>query len=342
LGAGQKKRRLPRLTAANFAFLLLLWLAETFIGERHWLTTLLAYVPQHPFGLPTVILLMASLVRRKWVPASWNGVALIFFAVTLMGLRVPLRTAPAPTGTPLRVMTFNIEHGAEGVARIAAVVRQERPDVLCLQEVNGYQRLPDPLPELRRLLPGWHAVRSEEVATFSRLPILSERTHRMPARSGRVILETVLQTPAGRLTVLNVHLSTATAGQSLARRASSLPVYLRLTAAVRAAQVAELLRVAERASPPLVVAGDFNTPPRGLIYRRMAARFQDAFAAAGSGLGYTYPANGPVLRIDYLFAGEGIAVQQCAPRKTNASDHRPLVAEIVIGESATVQQRGRN
>ena len=107
-----------------------------------------------------------------------------------------------------------------------------------------------------------------------------------------------------------------------------LPDYMRHTAAARAAQVTELLRIANSTSPPLLIAGDFNNPPRGRLYQRMTDRFQDAFRAVGWGLGDTYPANLPVLRIDYVFAGEGIAVRRCTVPRVLASDHRPTIVEI--------------
>src|SRR5207248_530754 len=114
-----------------------------------------------------------------------------------------------------------------------------------------------------------------------------------PIKTGRVILETVLAVNGKRLTVLNVHLSTAATGATLTRRSMPLPAYLRHTAAVRWEQVTTLLRVAGDRSP-LLIAGDFNNPPRGRLYGRLTGRFQDAFSAAGWGLGDTFPSGFPL------------------------------------------------
>ena len=81
--------------------------------------------------------------------------------------------------------------------------------------------------------------------------------------------------------------------------------------------------------------GDFNNPPRGRLYQRLAGCFQDAFRAAGWGLGETYPVGTPLLRIDYLFAGQGVGVSRCWVPNVRASDHRPTVAEVVLTASGT-------
>ena len=89
----KQRRLLPRLTTLNLAFLLLLWLLEAFVAERHWLTTLLVYLPQHGFGLPTVLLCLWALARQQWRMLALNSVVLAAFAVVLLGFNVPLRAA---------------------------------------------------------------------------------------------------------------------------------------------------------------------------------------------------------------------------------------------------------
>src|SRR5438874_4439538 len=101
----------------------------------------------------------------------------MFFAVALLGVNLPLRarTTLADEAPRLRLMTFNIEHGAAGAAQVAGAVRRVQPDLLCLQEASAFGAWRDPVPELRRLLPGWSIARHGELATFSRYPILRQR-----------------------------------------------------------------------------------------------------------------------------------------------------------------------
>lgn len=91
-----------------------------------------------------------------------------------------------------------------------------------------------------------------------------------------------------------------------------------------------LLNVTRRISGPLIVAGDFNTPPRGEVYRRMSADLTDAFGYAGWGVGYTFRSDVPAMRIDYVFLGNGVRAERCWTPHTEASDHLPLVADVEL------------
>ena len=90
-----------------------------------------------------------------------------------------------------------------------------------------------------------------------------------------------------------------------------------------------LLREAAEGGP-LIVAGDFNTPPRGELYATLASRFTDAFAQAGWGFGNTYSSRWPVVRIDHVwFSSDVQAVRAWVP-PVMASDHRPLMAVLSV------------
>jgi endonuclease/exonuclease/phosphatase family metal-dependent hydrolase len=78
--------------------------------------------------------------------------------------------------------------------------------------------------------------------------------------------------------------------------------------------------------------GDFNTPPRGRVYRELTAKFEDGFRTAGYGAGYTYPARRPLMRIDYVFTTAGITVKRCRVIPVQASDHLPVIADIGLAE----------
>jgi hypothetical protein len=99
-------------------------------------------------------------------------------------------------------------------------------------------------------------------------------------------------------------------------------------AAVRAAQADHLVRIVRGAGRPLVVGGDFNSPPDSYACRRMLEGLQSAFASAGSGFGWSFSSSHPLLRIDHLFASHDLEVLGCRVLPANASDHRPLVADF--------------
>ncbi|MEJ1938616.1 endonuclease/exonuclease/phosphatase family protein, partial [Nostoc sp. NIES-2111] len=86
---------------------------------------------------------------------------------------------------------------------------------------------------------------------------------------------------------------------------------------------------------PVVLGGDFNAVPGSRTYRRFAGLLCDVQqAVARSRPAATFPTALPMLRLDHLFVGGGIAVERAAvvrtPLSRVASDHLPLLAEVRI------------
>lgn len=90
---------------------------------------------------------------------------------------------------------------------------------------------------------------------------------------------------------------------------------------------------------PLVIAGDFNTAPRGLdgaepVERRTAVSLLlDAGLAAGEGIDgsprhLTWPADHPSIIIDWILVTPDLRVIDHQALATELSDHRPIIDEI--------------
>lgn len=315
------------LTAANLLFLVLLYAAQTLVAERCWFAALITYVPQHVFGIPAVGLLIASAASRRWRCASINAAALLLFLAAMMGFNIPTRARSAADGPVLRVMTVNIHHASRQLPRIAAEIKASRADIVCLQEANSEGGGPDPGRALERLLPGWDCVYSGELAVFSRFRILDREVYWRPGFL-RPFLRARISARGMKLNVAVAHLATALGGQSLSRHQGSLPDYIDGAARIRSKQVSDLMAYTRSLPGPVVVAGDFNTPPRGLLYRRMSSRFADSFRRAGWGFGYTYRSDLPVMRIDYIWAGEGMAPISAETLSISGSDHKAVTADL--------------
>lgn len=319
-----------KLSLANLVGLFALYLLGEFVGERHWLTTLIAYAPPVLFIPPTIYLLFVSLIRRNRAAIVVNLCAGIFGLFVFLGFHVPASVPPsAPT---LRVMAYNIRHGDGGVGGVAGAVRQVQPDVISFEEINAIGGGRDPLLELVRALPDYHFRRGGDVALASRLPVRAVRVY--PLTTGgayRVALAGEIDCGGQIVTVVSVHLATAASAESLTHRQVSLPDYLRRTADVRAKQIAVLRAVLRPVQTPLIVCGDFNTPPRGVLYRRLTQDYTDAFDKRGWGFGWTFSSSLPVLRIDYIFTAWGAEPTAAFVPNTHASDHLPIVADIVVG-----------
>lgn len=117
-------------------------------------------------------------------------------------------------------------------------------------------------------------------------------------------------------------------GQSL----GVVSCHLSLDRARRVVEVARVLEVARERTGTVVVGGDLNEPPAGPCWRALR---QAGFVDAGSDEWPTYPADGPLSRIDaLLFRGSAHVVHHGDPGVpvdllARASDHRPVVLDLV-------------
>ena len=98
----------------------------------------------------------------------------------------------------------------------------------------------------------------------------------------------------------------------------------------------ELQAVLEGMPPiedPVIVCGDFNEPPLSYNYRQMQkAGYVDTFTKVGHGIKPTYAGKLPLLRIDYIWAKDGVKPLVFKRFKYNVSDHYPIMLDFAINE----------
>jgi len=239
---------------------------------------------------------------------------------------------PAPM--KFRVMTYNIHHG-EGLdgrvdtARIAELIKQERADIVALQEVDkGVRRtaLRDLTAELATLT-GMTGVFSNNFhfqggeygnAVLTRFPIKrwSNRHYQMiRPNEQRGILQLTLDVHGRELVFMNTHIDS------------------RADDAERWLNVGEMEILAKAHNDtPVILCGDFNNQPKGRVHERLSQTFSDTWMQVGQGDGFTFPANKPDRRIDYIWftRPDVLTPRKAWLPKTEASDHLPLVAEFEL------------
>ena len=324
---------LPTCSWIVLAVVIGLWVLQDGLGERHWLSTFLAYVPQLPFLILPVAILLISLLKLRFlavIPAAMACLIVVF-----LNMRYQLRLAPAEARSPnsLTVLTWNIKGGEGGLDALVALIERTGADVVCLQEYTGNFGGKPAEQEWRASLPDeYEFIRQDELVTLVRsTPLRARSVNLRDTASGgyrRNALEVSVNHQGRRVSILNVHLTTSITGESILKRMDSVPAYLEQATKVRSEQFSNIIQWQKLADGLTIVAGDFNTPPRGRLYRRMTTHSRDSFAAAGRGFGYTYRADIPVLRIDYVFAGGGLEVESCQVIKTRASDHLPVLSVL--------------
>ncbi len=323
------RRSVRRMVWLVSGYLLVLLLAQRVGAEDYWPTLLLTYMPQVLPLTPAAVLVLWVGWRGRWVARVWAAAVVLFALFAFGDLQLPL-PVQRPVGQPVRVLTCNTHYGRGGVARIAALIDRWQPDVVCLQEVCAFRETPDPGPEFRRQLAGWHIAAAGEQMTLTRRPQRWTTTHVVPGHHAYHVLEVGLDLGGTPLTIFNTHVETAAGPEMIDDGWAKMPRFIHGMNAVRATHAQVIDAALDAARGPKILCGDFNTPPLGHYYAYFQRRLTDAFTQSGCGLGYTFRADFPVLRIDYVWLDERVTATRCTPLPDAGSDHLPLLAELVV------------
>jgi len=107
---------------------------------------------------------------------------------------------------------------------------------------------------------------------------------------------------------------------------------LKETTVARQHQVETIRADMDTCRYPIIVCGDFNEPPAGYAYNRIAKRLKDSFRESGHGHGYTYHGNKmPPYRIDYILHDKNYNAFGYSVNSTlSVSDHYPIQATISL------------
>lgn len=239
---------------------------------------------------------------------------------------------------PLRVMTYNIQSGRGDLAGTAAAIRATGAEIVALQEVDVHwadrSAFVDQAAELARTLgmevrfaPIYHVVESGKpprefgVALLSRHRITSFRNDTLTRLSTQEREPAPTRMPGLLDATLDV--------RGTAVRVFDTHLDYRSDPRVRATQVREMLAYLDASNVPTLVFGDMNATPDAAELRPLRERLQDAWSV-GSGAGFTYPAEAPAKRIDYVFASRHFRVRAAVVPATQASDHRPVVVDLSL------------
>lgn len=249
--------------------------------------------------------------------------------------------ASTPAAPPsIRVLVYNIHAGkdaagAPNLERVAALVKSTAADVVLLQEVDRHTKRSGHVDQVARLgeLTGYSTTfgRSLDydgglygIAALALGRIANAETESLPitppqARAGgsyepRAALMFTAATRLGPIAALNTHLD------------ASRDEHYRLQESKHVLQLMERMAEGGRSA---IAGGDFNAEPGSGTYRQLIdAGLRDAWTVCGAGDGFTYPADRPIKRIDYLFLTAALVCTRAEVIDTRASDHRPLLVTV--------------
>jgi endonuclease/exonuclease/phosphatase (EEP) superfamily protein YafD len=247
----------------------------------------------------------------------------------IMGLCIPWShwLGAAPAGPRLRVLTCNMHYKKHlDFELLDDLVRTVQPDVVALQEWQE-QNVSGELLES-----DWHTHRTVRLFLASRHPILraTDLGGHSTSAAGAV-MRYDLDTPAGVVAFFSLHLASPRQGLSEVVRDSDRGAEeIQGGSELRWTQSQRLAGEVAQVRGPLVLAGDFNTPPPSAIFGDVWGRYIDAFEAAGWGWGYTFIARRTIVRIDHILTGPGWYCQDCWVGPDIGSPHRPVIADLIL------------
>jgi endonuclease/exonuclease/phosphatase family metal-dependent hydrolase len=274
----------------------------------------------------------------RWVSIERSlGVAAILAALATAGACASI----ARHDPSVRVLVFNIHAGKDAGGRpnledVANLVRSTSADIVLLQEVDRGTNRSGKVDQLQVLSEETEyesafgqsleydggqygiAALARKRFYFSRtvpLHVVPVQTRAGGSREPRVALLVVTPTRMGSLQLVNAHLD---ASQEEAYRLQELNPLL------------NIVRARLSPSTPVLLGGDLNAEPGSEVHKQiLAAGLRDAWTECGQGDGFTYPADNPVKRIDYLFLTGPLGCRSARVIETNISDHRPLLVNVV-------------
>ncbi|MET8545405.1 endonuclease/exonuclease/phosphatase family protein [Kitasatospora sp. NPDC004799] len=270
-------------------------------------------------GLPyaallSVLLLAALAALRRWWPAA-VAAALVALQLWWLVPRFVPDAADAPPAAPrLRVATSNNFMGQVSPKSLVDLVREQRIDVLAVEEQSDSAAAALDAAGIRTLLPHRERPAGTDTALYTRLPVSSAADPAWPT--------TNLTVDVGGHPVQLVAVHT----------------YYPLGSARRWAEGLHDLRAAAPGrTRNAVLLGDFNAtldhkPMRDLIDTGLA----DTHEELGAGLFPTWPQDHPdypapaLIQIDHVLHGPALTPVDVSEHALPRSDHRAVVAELAV------------
>ena len=273
--------------------------------------------------LPAWIVAAVALVGRRWALA----VAALLVVVAQIAFMLPELTAAEPvpgwaaTAPNIRLFDANVYANNPSMAGYAREIAQYRPQLLTMEEA-----VPADVTQLRRAgalagLPYRIQVRRDDPRAFlvaSAYPLVD--THIVTHLGLPLVIQTTVRLPSGDQPLWVVH-TTAPQSGSFAQWKTEVAI------------VGQLVRA--RGPAHLLVVGDFNSTWGNKGFRQILADgMTDGAAARARAFEMTWsqtkPVIPPVVRIDHVLTGPGVAVTTIGTGAGPGSDHRDLQATVAF------------
>lgn len=249
--------------------------------------------------------------------------------VTILGFAIPCSSWADEGATDLitlRVLCYNIQHGRGmdqkiDLERIARVIKDAKPDLVALQEVDRNTSRSGQVDQTATLgkLTGMNSHFGKAIpfqggeygqAVLSRFPISEPKVHRLPGKPDqeqRIVLEVTATVADQPLRFLSTH-------------------FQHDDGPTRERQAATVNQLFGNDTVPTILAGDLNAVPNSEPLKIIGSVWQHAIEKEPAP---SHPSTNPRKRIDYILwrpMGVFRVKEVKVIPEEMASDHRPVLA----------------
>ncbi len=262
----------------------------------------------------------------------------------------------------LRVVDWNIR-SFEGMSTqrdkkrldrmsVAELITSQNADIICLQEFN-HSKMQDNLGLFSQKYPyHFFSVDFERKSLgykagsviFSKYPIIDSLKTKYSGSFGESLISADILLNNDTIRVFTTHLQsfrfsktdyenldeirnrddkTLDASLNIAQK-------MKLAFTRRGTQAKTVKEALDESPYPSFICGDFNDVPNSYTYAHIRGNWQDVFLKTSLGIGRTYTALAPTLRIDYILPDNHFTIHQFDMVDEGLSDHLMLVADISL------------
>ena len=308
------------------------------------------------FNIAVWLMLMLMWSRRAWL-------SVIAFLIAIPGIVKSFSIGQSQGEGDLSVMTYNVYNfnylkdemtQLESATQISEMVKEQDPDVLCIQEFAVFMPKTGRTECIQRFgemvgMPHHYYNDQKHFGgnvIFSRFPlapVTDEGDFGKDNPYGTTAL--VDAGEKGAFTVVCCHLTSyhitakeinvftdrENSKEEVKSYGKSIFSKLKTAYQSRSEEVRKMLEDVPHDGRAIILCGDFNDTPLSYTYHQIKrAGFFDGFVRSGRGVGRTYAGKLPMLRIDYVWGNERICPMSFKRLKVKGSDHFPVMMEFSV------------
>ncbi len=252
---------------------------------------------------------------------------------------------------------YNWSHNKETRQKMFDLLKEEAPDILCLQEFYNDTMRFNNIEDLKKTLgfkysyygktvsiKGKKGLRTWGIITLSKYPIIDQDKIDFYNSTGNTCIYTDIKIKNQIVRVYNVHMQSIHFGyndykyidqiqenqETNSQKTENILRKIKNAAVKRGKQVNEVLESINACENPKIICGDFNDPPVSYTYQKLSKNMHDAHVQNGFGFGRTYSKIIPTLRIDYLLFDAAIQINSYKTIEKDYSDHYPIISTFSL------------